>query len=381
MATDDNTDGEGDNTEAYQAELEEMFSGGDDADEASDTAPADEAEHSPPTEETSSRGDASIADAEVGGAAKAPPDPQQGDGGGTAKSTSQTGSSRAGEGSDGASVPKPPQSGPEDTYSPDSTPTNTTGNAQQHSQPDTASGVERSDGSVTTRSFDLDWATVKGSISRAGRWSGRFIARKFWGRSDPQTGLSGLYYPDGAINTEGEEIVFAVTPSRWRSAGPYTIVSILVATAILAPLLIYYGGVIGFLNSRTPSFITVTAPSWSLMWKFSAVLLLLGGLLVFIESLRRASRWLVLTNEKIVYRNRILDKNVTELSLDDINKTEVEMEFPQRLVDIGVVKLYTAATSSIDEAELEFYHLKWPSDRRDDIARELKRDESSQETN
>jgi len=190
----------------------------------------------------------------------------------------------------------------------------------------------------------------------------RYVAKKVWGRSDPERGLSGLYYPSGAIGDD--EIIFAKTPSRWRSAGPYLIAFTLIAAAVLIPVVTRFGGLIPYLNSRTPSFITISHPPLGLLVGISGGFLLLGGLLVVSDALRRASTWLVLTDSKLIYRTRILDTELSEIRLQDINKTETLEPFPQKLVNLGDIILYTAST---DEYELKFRTLKHPQRQSDRI--------------
>jgi hypothetical protein len=190
----------------------------------------------------------------------------------------------------------------------------------------------------------------------------RYIAKKCWGRGDPQRGLSGLYYPSGAIGDD--DVIFAKTPSRWRSAGPYVIAFTLSTFAFVIPVLIRYGPLIPYLNSRTPSFITLSPPPLELLLKISLVFLILAGLLAFIEALRRASTWLILTDSKLIYRNRILDTELSEIRLQDINKTETLEPFPQKLVNLGDIILYTAST---DNYELKFHWLKHPQQQSDKI--------------
>jgi hypothetical protein len=190
----------------------------------------------------------------------------------------------------------------------------------------------------------------------------RYVAKKVWGRSDPERGLSGLYYPSSAIGDD--EIIFSKTPSRWRSAGPYLIAFTLIAAALLIPVVTRFGGLIPYLNSRTPSFITISHPPLGLLVGISGVFFLLGGLLVVSDALRRASTWLVLTDSKLIYRTRILDTELSEIRLQDINKTETLEPFPQKLVNLGDIILYTAST---DEYELKFRTLKHPQRQSDRI--------------
>ena len=190
----------------------------------------------------------------------------------------------------------------------------------------------------------------------------RYVAKKVWGRGDPERGLSGLYYPSGAIGDD--EIIFAKTPSRWRSAGPYLIAATLIAAAFLIPVVVRYGGLIPYLNSRTPSFITISHPPLGLLVGISGAFLLLGGLLILSDALRRASTWLILTDSKLIYRTRILDTELSEIRLQDINKTETLEPFPQKLVNLGDIILYTAST---DEYELKFRTLKHPQRQSDRI--------------
>ena len=190
----------------------------------------------------------------------------------------------------------------------------------------------------------------------------RYVAKKVWGRSDPERGLSGLYYPSGAIGDD--EIIFAKTPSRWRSAGPYLIAFTLIAAGVLIPVGTRFGGLIPYLNSRTPSFITISPPPLGLLVGISGAFLLIGGLLILSDALRRASTWLILTDSKLIYRTRILDTELSEIRLQDINKTETLEPFPQKLVNLGDIILYTAST---DEYELKFRTLKHPQRQSDRI--------------
>lgn len=191
----------------------------------------------------------------------------------------------------------------------------------------------------------------------------KYLVRKAKGDTDKMRGLSGAYYPEETIRRE-EEVVFAANPSRWRSAGPYTVALLLFAIGVLTPSLVYYGPVISHVNSRTPSFLTVAPPSVSLMSLFSLLFILLGVLLLFIESLRRASRWLILTDQRIYHRTHILDRNVSELQLEDINKIETREEFPIRLLGVGHLALFTAST---DRAELTFKNIKHPETHRNSV--------------
>lgn len=190
----------------------------------------------------------------------------------------------------------------------------------------------------------------------------RYVAKKVWGRGDPERGLSGLYYPSGAIGDD--EVIFAKTPSRWRSAGPYLVAATLIAAALLIPVIVRYGGLIPYLNSRTPSFIAISHPPLGLLLGISGAFLFLGGLLVVSDALRRASTWLILTDSKLIYRTRILDTELSEIRLQDINKTETLEPFPQKLVNLGDIILYTAST---DEYELKFRTLKHPQRQSDRI--------------
>jgi len=196
-----------------------------------------------------------------------------------------------------------------------------------------------------------EMATIAGQL-------GRYAARKFWGRSNPKRGLSGIYYPNGSIGDE--EVIFAENPSRWRSAGPYFIALSLLMFAFLIPLLIHYGPIVPYLNSRTPSFITIETPPLRPLLIISGVLLAIAGGLVFIEALRRASKWLILTESKVIHRDRILDTNISEIRLQDINKTQTLEPFPHKLVNVGDIKLYTAST---DEFELRFAKVANPQTR------------------
>lgn len=237
------------------------------------------------------------------------------------------------------------------THSDDGTPT-----------ADNPTAESRSGDSTSQRRVDS--SSILTAFTTAGMAAGQFAAKKFWGRSNPHRGLSGLYYPNGAIGDD--DVIFATTPSRWRSAGPYTITFILVTLAVALPLFITHGPLIPYLNSRSPSFITLTAPPLGLLLKLSAALLVIGGLMFFIEALRRASTWLILTDSKLIYRTRILDTELSEIRLQDINKTETMEPFPQKLVNLGNITLYTAST---DNYELKFRMLKHPQRRGDQIER------------
>jgi len=226
------------------------------------------------------------------------------------------------------------------------------GREQQSATGQSSDSPARSDAELSR----LQWA-LSGMATVAGR-VGQYAARKFWGRSNPKRGLSGIYYPNGTIGDE--EVIFAENPSRWRSAGPYFIALSLLMFAIIIPLLIRYGPIIPYLNSRTPSFITIGTPSLKLLLIISSMLLAVAGGLVFIEALRRASKWLILTESKVIHRNRILDTNISEIRLQDINKTQTLEPFPHKLVNVGDIKLYTAST---DEFELKFAKVGNPKNR------------------
>ena len=264
--------------------------------------------------------------------------------------------------------------GPSDTFDPSNSGPDTHGtNTRRNSANSigggpgqgTTSGTASNASSIDSLKQNIKSATM-GAV-RFGRTNLsvviKYLVRKAKGDTDKMRGLSGAYYPEETIRRE-EEVVFAANPSRWRSAGPYTVALLLFAIGVLTPLFVYYGPVISHINNRTPSFFTVTPPSVSLMSLFSLLFILLGILLLFIESLRRASRWLILTDQRIYHRTHILDRNVSELQLEDINKIETREEFPIRLLGVGHLALFTAST---DQAELTFRNIKHPEIHRNSV--------------
>jgi len=264
--------------------------------------------------------------------------------------------------------------GPSDTFDPGNSGTDT---QDTNTGRDTANSIGGGSEQGTTSSTASDMSSIDSlkqnikTVSMGAVSLGRtnlsaaikYLVRKAKGDTDKMAGLSGAYYPEETIRRE-EKVVFAANPSRWRSAGPYTVALLLFAIGVLTPLLVYYGPVISHINSRTPSFLTVSPPSVSLMSLFSLLFILLGVLLLFVESLRRASRWLILTDQRIYHRTRILDRTVSELQLEDINKIETREEFPIRLLGVGHLALFTAST---DQAELIFRNIKHPETHRNSV--------------
>lgn len=162
------------------------------------------------------------------------------------------------------------------------------------------------------------------------------------GKSDPETGISGWYYPSNEL-VDGEEVVEEVVPSRWTSLGPYTLGMLFYIFAIGGSWAITTGYVFDYINSRL-GFLTVEAfhiPYW---WAFPLFCVLMGTTVIFAEFLLRASTWYVLTDTRVIVRENPLSKQADSFKVNQLSRTTEKSPFPINMLNIGHVDIYTSAS-------------------------------------
>lgn len=241
-------------------------------------------------------------------------------------------------------------------------------NQQTHTTTENAEQPTVDGQAQTEHEQDTTTPELKDRLLKSLKTAGSYAGKMAMGRTDIHSGISGYYYPENKVGPE-ETVIRADIPSRWGSIGPYSVSFTLILAALLLPLFAVFGLVSGFINSVTPSFITFAALPFAIAWKLSAAVLVIAFGIYLVEKLGRASKWLVLTEEQLIYREHILGENIEKIATRDINKTVTEESFLQKRVNIGNVELYTAATGSKAEPEIEFFNLKETSSWESDISR------------
>lgn len=88
-------------------------------------------------------------------------------------------------------------------------------------------------------------------------------------------------------------------------------------------------------------------PSWWNYWGH----LLFGWLLLpaFIAWWKRASKKLLIHEERVVVKEGVLSRNTTEVFIEDIRTVDTSQGLIQRIVGIGDVRIATAGTAGYED--------------------------------
>ncbi|QLH82147.1 PH domain-containing protein [Halosimplex pelagicum] len=161
------------------------------------------------------------------------------------------------------------------------------------------------------------------------------------GTTDPQSGLSGRFYPNSMIRQD-EEVIYAGNPSRWLSPGPYVFSGILLLLSFVITVAVPLGYGEPLLDAVTPNVLDLSVPStwWYAPVLFTAIAILLLVYVVLI----RASTWHLVTDKRLIHRENVLAPNRTRLDLVDINSIDCRQPLPERWYNVGYIDIYTAST-------------------------------------
>lgn len=193
--------------------------------------------------------------------------------------------------------------------------------------------------------------------------------------NDPEAGLSGSYYPHKMIR-EDEEVIWADTPSRWTALGPYSLATMFFAAGILYFFAERDGYVTAYFAVRSPTFLDVPIPEWTLI-VFPMFLFLVGTFTVVGEILQRGSTWYILTDSRLIYRTNPFNRNRERIPLHQITKADDKYPIPIRFVGLGSIDIFTAST---DGMEFRFRAMRRPGERADDIDEQRAYQSGSTET-
>jgi len=161
-------------------------------------------------------------------------------------------------------------------------------------------------------------------------------------------GLSGFFYPDGMVRSD-DVVVFETQPTWLMDPKNHLIGSILMSIAVAITVVTLIGFGEDLFNAPLPGSGRPVPSRW---WVLPLVLFFIGWAVYLFASLKRASTWYVLTQDRLLKRKGVLRRQDKRISLSDINKTHTIRPPHMYLFGVGHIDIFTAATSG-SEARLE----------------------------
>ncbi len=159
--------------------------------------------------------------------------------------------------------------------------------------------------------------------------------------SGKKRGLSGFFYPDGMVRSD-DVVVFETQPTWLMDPKNHLIGSGLMSIAVAITVVTLIGFGEDLFNAPLPGSGRPVPSQW---WVLPLVLFFIGWAVYLFASLRRASTWYVLTQDRLLKRKGVLRRQDKRISLSDINKTHTTRPPHMYPFGVGNIDIFTAATS------------------------------------